>query len=57
MAYRVELPKRLARFHTFLNVSQLRQCLHESAEVVELSILEEVEVEREATMRRVQLVS
>ena len=53
MAYRVELPERLAGVHNVFHVSQLRKCLHESAEVVEPSILEEVEVEREATVRRV----
>ena len=53
MAYRVELPERLAGVHNVFNVSQLRKCLHESAEVVEPSILEEVEVEREATVRRI----
>ena len=45
MAYRVELPERLAGVHNVFHVSQIRKCLHESAEVVEPSILEEVEVE------------
>ena len=53
MAYRVDLPERLAGIHNVFHVSHLRRCLHESAEVVEPSILEEAEVEREATMRRV----
>ena len=53
MAYKVELPERVAGVHNVFHVSQLRKCLHESAEVVEPSILEEVEVEREATVRRV----
>ena len=53
MAYRLELPERLAGVHNVFHVSHLRKCLHESAEVVEPSILEEAEVEREATMRRV----
>ena len=53
MAYRVELPERLAGIHNVFHVSHLRKCLHESTEVVEPSILEEVEVEREATVRRV----
>ena len=53
MAYRVELPERLAGVHNVFHVSQLRKCLHESAEVVEPNILEEVEVEREVTVRRV----
>merc|ERR1712080_651139 len=53
MAYRVELPKRLSGVHDVFHVSQLRKCLHETAEVVEPSILEEVEVEREATVRKV----
>ena len=53
MAYRVELSERLAGIHNVFHVSHLRKCLHESAEVVEPSILEEAEVEREATVRRV----
>ena len=53
MAYRLELPERLAGVHNVFHVSHLRKCLHESAEVVEPSILEEAEVEREATVRRV----
>ena len=53
MAYRLELPDRLAGVHNVFHVSHLRKCLHDSAEVVEPSILEEAEVEREATMRRV----
>ena len=53
MAYKVELPERLAVIHNVFHVSQLRKCLHESAEVVEPSILKEVEVEREATVRSV----
>ena len=53
MAYRVDLPERLAEIHNVIHVSHLRKCLHESAEVVEPSILEEAEVEREATVRRV----
>ena len=53
MAYRVELLGRLAGVHNVFHVSHLRKCLHESAEVVEPSMLEEVEVEREATLRRV----
>ena len=53
MAYRVELHERLAGVHNFFHVSQLRKILHELAEVVEPSILEEVEVEREAIVRRV----
>ena len=52
MAYRLELPEKLAGVHNVFHVSHLRKCLHESAEVVEPSILE-AEVEREATMRRV----
>ena len=53
MAYRVELPERYAGVHKVFHVSHLRKCLHESVEVVEPSILEEVEVERKATVRRV----
>ena len=53
MAYRLELPERLAGVHNVFHVSHLRKCLHEFAEVVELSVLEEAEVEREATVRRV----
>ena len=53
MTYRVELPERLAGIHNIFHVSHLRKCLHESAEVAEPSILEEAEVEREATVRRV----
>ena len=53
IAYRLELPERLAGVHKVFHVSHLWNCLHESAEVVEPSILEEAEVEREATVRRV----
>ena len=52
MAYKVELPEKLAGVHNVFHVSHLRKCLHESAEVVEPSILEDVEVEKEATLRR-----
>ena len=45
MAYKVELPERLAGVHNVFHVSHLRKCLHESAEVVEPSMLEEIEVE------------
>ena len=55
MAYIVKLPERLAGIHNVFHVSHLRKCLHESAEVVEPSILEEAKVEREATMRRVPI--
>ena len=53
MSYRVEMPERLAGIHNVFHVSHLRKCLHESTKVVEPSILEEAEVEREATVRRV----
>ena len=53
MAYRLELPEKLAGVHNVFHVSHLRKCLHESAEVVEPNILEEAEVEREATERKV----
>ena len=53
MAYRLELPEKLAGVHNVFHVSHLRKCLHESAEVVEPNILEEAEVEREATIRKV----
>ena len=53
MAYRLELPERLAGVHNVFHVSHLRKCLHESTEVVEPIILEEAKVEREATVRRV----
>ena len=39
MAYRVDLPERLAGVHNVFHVSQLRKCLHESTEVVEPSII------------------
>ena len=52
MAYRVELPEKLAGVHNVFHVSHLRKCLHKSAEVVEPSVLEDVEVEKEATLRR-----
>ena len=55
MAYKVELPERLAGVHNVFHVSHLRKCLHESTEVVEPSILEDVEVEKEATFRRVPI--
>ena len=53
MSYRLELPEKLAGVHNVFHVSHLRKCLHESAEVVEPNILEEAEVERKATIRRV----
>ena len=53
MAYKVKLPKKLSGVHDVFHVSHLRKFLHGTAEVVEPSILEEVEVEREATTRRV----
>ena len=52
MAYRVELPERLSGVHDVFHVSHLRKCLHETAEVVEPSLLREVEIERDATIRR-----
>ena len=52
MAYRVELPDRLSGVHDVFHVSHLRKCLHETAEVVEPSLLRDVEVERDATIRR-----
>ena len=51
MAYRVKLPKKLVGFHDVFHVSHLRKCLHDTAEVVEPSMLEEVEVGREAIVR------
>ena len=53
MAYRVKLSNTLSDVHDVFHVTHLRKCLHDIAEVVEPSILEEVEVEREATVRRV----
>ena len=52
MAYRVELPERLSGVHDVFHVSHLRKCLHETAEVVEPSLLREVEVEHDVTIRR-----
>ena len=43
----------MAGVHDVFHVSHLRKCLHDATEVVEPSLLEEVEVEREATVRRV----
>ena len=51
MAYRVKLLEKLSRVHDVFHVSHLRKCLHDTAEVVEPSTLEEVEVERNATIR------
>ena len=48
----MELPDRLNGVHDVFHVSHLRKCLHETAEVVEPSLLREVEVERDATIRR-----
>ena len=45
----VELPDRLSGVH---DVFHRRKCLHETAEVVEPSLLREVEVECDATIRR-----
>ena len=55
MAYKVDLPEKLNGLHNVFHVSHLRKCLHESAEVVDPSILEDVEVEKEATLRRVPI--
>ena len=40
------------REHDVFNVSHLRKYLHETAEVVEPSLLREVKVERDAIIRR-----
>ena len=45
----MELPDRLSGVH---DVFHGRKCIHETAEVVEPSLLREVEVERDATIRR-----
>ena len=52
MAYRVELPERLNGVHDVFHVSHLGKCLHEIVEVVEPSLLREVEIEHYATIRR-----
>ena len=52
MAYRVELPEKHSGVHDVFHVSHLRKCLHKTAEVVEPSLLKEVEIERDATIRR-----
>ena len=52
MACRVKLPEKLSGVHDVFHVSHLRKCLHDTAEVVEPSMLREVEVERYATIRR-----
>ena len=53
MAYRVKLPEKLSGVHDVFHVSHLRKCLHDTTEVVELCMLREVKVERDATVRRV----
>ena len=53
MAYRVKRPERLSGVHDVFHISHLRKCLHDAAEVFEPRILEEVEVEWKATVRRV----
>ena len=53
MAYRVRIPENLSGFHDVLHVSHLRKCLHDTTEFIESSVLEEVEVEQKATVRRV----
>ena len=55
MAYQVKLPKRLARVHDVFHDSHLTKCLHESVEVMEPNQLEEVEIEREASVRCIPL--
>ena len=52
MAYWAKLPENISNVHDIFHVFHLRKCLHDTAEVVEPSMLEEVEVEREATVRR-----
>ena len=53
IAYRVKLPERLSSIHYVFHVSHFWKCLHDTTEVVEPSALEEVEVEREATVKQV----
>ena len=45
-------PERLSGVHDVFHVSHLRKCLHETAEVVGPSLLREVEIERDSTIRR-----
>ena len=52
MAYRVKLPQR-SGVHDVFHVSHFRNFLHDTVEVVDTSILKEVEVEHEAAVRRV----
>ena len=53
MADRIKIPERLMGVHDIFHVSHLRKCLHDSMEVVEPSQLEEVEVEREASVHHI----
>ena len=53
IAYRVKVPKMLAGVHDSFHVLHLRKCLRDSAKAVKPSQLEEVEVEREASVCRI----
>lgn len=52
VAYRVDLPNKLAGFHDVFHVSHLMKCIHDSAVVVEPDHLREVVVKRESLVRR-----
>ena len=52
LAYRVDLPEKMAGVHNVFHVSHLRKCVHDSSVVVEPSQLEEVDVTPEVARRR-----
>ena len=52
LAYRVELPEKMAGIHNVFHVSHLRKCVHDSSVVVEPNQLEEVDVAPEVVRRK-----
>ncbi len=52
LAYRVELPDKMAGVHNVFHISHLRKCVKDPSIVVEPSQLEDVEVEAEVARPR-----
>ena len=52
LAYRVELPEKMAGVHNVFHVSHLRKCVHDPSTIVEPSRLEDLELEPEQSSSR-----
>ena len=52
LAYRVNLPEKMAGVHNVFHVSHLRKCVHDSNIVINPNELEELDVEPEASRPR-----